>query len=120
MTEVSTPFLPRSHYWQLLQVVWKFCLQVTTVEKGSESDFFSKDLRLLPETSAPKEHLKLVFGSGNSDPTKARPPKVWTPAINRKSSLSETSIIMKIPLLGVSVLPAFGPKIANFLGGGLW
>ena len=48
------------------------------MEKGSESDFFSKDLRLLPETSAPKEHLKLVFGSGNSDPAKIRPLKVWT------------------------------------------
>ena len=47
------------------------------MEKGSESDFFSKDLRLLPETSAPKEHLKLVFGSGNSDPAKIRPLKVW-------------------------------------------
>ena len=40
--------------------------------------FFFKDLSLLPETRAPKEHFKLVFGSGNSDPAKIRPLKVWT------------------------------------------
>ena len=33
------------------------------------------------------EHLKLVFGSGNSDLAKIRPLKNWTPAINWKSSL---------------------------------
>ena len=40
--------------------------------------FFFENLSLLPETSAPKEHFKLVFGSGNSDLAKIRPLKVWT------------------------------------------
>ena len=39
--------------------------------------FCSKDLRLVPETRAPKEHFKLVFGSGTSSPAKIRPLKVW-------------------------------------------
>ena len=49
--------------------------------------FFSKDLSLVPETSAPKEHFKLVFGFGTSDSAKIRPLKVGPPAINWKSSL---------------------------------
>ena len=40
--------------------------------------FFFENLSLLPETRAPKEHFKLVFGSGNSDLAKIRPLKVWT------------------------------------------
>ena len=49
--------------------------------------FFLEKLSLVPETSAPKEHFKLVFGSGTSDLAKIRPLKNWTPAINWKSSL---------------------------------
>ena len=41
-------------------------------------NFFFENLRLVPETSAPKEHFKLLFGSGNSDLAKIRPLKVWT------------------------------------------
>ena len=41
-------------------------------------NFFFENLSLLPETRAPKEHFKLVFGSGNSDLAKIRPLKVWT------------------------------------------
>ena len=44
---------------------------------------------MVPETSAPKEHFKLVFGFGTSDPAKIRPLKVGPPAINWKSSLYE-------------------------------
>ena len=40
--------------------------------------FFFENLSLLPETRAPKEHFKLVFGSGNSDLAKIRPLKIWT------------------------------------------
>jgi len=41
-------------------------------------NFFFENLSLLPETRAPKEHFKLVFGSGTSDLAKIRPLKVWT------------------------------------------
>ena len=41
-------------------------------------NFFLENLSLLPETRVPKEHFKLVFGSGNSDLAKIRPLKVWT------------------------------------------
>ena len=58
------------------------------LERG-KSKFFFENMSLLPETSAPKEHLKLVFGSGNSDPAKIRPLKVGPPAIKWKSSLYE-------------------------------
>ena len=51
---------------------------MTTVEKKDLKVIFcSKDLRLVPETRAPKEHFKLVFGSGTSSPAKIRPLKVW-------------------------------------------
>ena len=43
-----------------------------------KSEFFFENPSLLPETRAPKEHFKLVFGSGNSDPAKIRPLKVLT------------------------------------------
>jgi len=56
-------------------------------KRVGKSEFFFENLRLVPETSAPKEHFKLVFGSGNSDLAKIRPLKNWTPAINWKSSL---------------------------------
>ena len=75
------------------------------MEKGSESDFFSKDLRLLPETSAPKEHFKLVFGSGNSDPAKIRPLKNWPPPFPGSHRLLGTSIEAK-------------SEKANFFSGG--
>ena len=39
-------------------------------------NFFFENLSLLPETRAPKEHFKLVFGSGNSDLAKIRPLKI--------------------------------------------
>ena len=39
--------------------------------------FFFENLSLLPETRVPKEHFKLVFGSGNSDLAKIRPLKNW-------------------------------------------
>ena len=52
-------------------------------------NFFFENLSLVPETSAPKEHFKLVFGFGTSDPAKIRPLKVGPPAINWKSSLYE-------------------------------
>jgi len=41
-------------------------------------NFFFENLSLVPETSAAKEHFKLVFGSGTSDLAKIRPLKVWT------------------------------------------
>ena len=44
---------------------------------------------MVPETRAPKEHFKLLFGSGTSSPAKIRPLKVGPPAINWKSSLYE-------------------------------
>ena len=51
--------------------------RVTAVEKRDlKVIFHSKDLRLVPETRAPKEHFKLVFGSGTSSPAKIRPLKV--------------------------------------------
>ena len=34
---------------------------------------------MVPETSAAKEHFKLVFGSGTSDLAKIRPLKNWPP-----------------------------------------
>ena len=46
-------------------------------KRGLEVIFCSKDLRLVPKTRAPKEHFKLVFGSGTSSPAKIRPLKVW-------------------------------------------
>ena len=52
-------------------------------------NFFFENLSLVPETSAAKEHFKLVFGSGTSDLAKIRPLKVGPPAINWKSSLYE-------------------------------
>ena len=56
-------------------------------KRGEKVNFFFENLSLLPETSAPKEHFKLVFGSGNSDLAKIRPLKVGPPAISWKSSL---------------------------------
>ena len=41
-------------------------------------NFFFENLSLVPETRAPKEHFKLVFGSGTSDLAKIRPLKIWT------------------------------------------
>ena len=58
-------------------------------KRGEKVNFFFENLSLLPETRAPKEHFKLVFGSGNSDLAKIRPLKIWPPAINWKSSLYE-------------------------------
>jgi hypothetical protein len=52
-------------------------------------NFFFENLSLVPETRAPKEHFKLLFGSGTSSPAKIRPLKVGPPAINWKSSLYE-------------------------------
>ena len=46
---------------------------------GGKVNFFFENLSLLPETSAPKEHFKLLFGSGNSDLAKIRPLKNLTP-----------------------------------------
>jgi len=40
-------------------------------------NFFFENLSLVPETSAAKEHFKLVFGSGTSDLAKIRPLKIW-------------------------------------------
>ena len=45
--------------------------------EGEKVNFFFENLSLLPETSAAKEHFKLVFGSGNSDLAKIRPLKNW-------------------------------------------
>ena len=42
-------------------------------------NFFFENLSLLPETRVPKEHFKLLFGSGNSDLAKIRPLKNWHP-----------------------------------------
>ena len=58
-------------------------------KRGEKVNFFFENLSLVPETSAPKEHFKLVFGFGTSDPAKIRPLKVGPPAINWKSSLYE-------------------------------
>ena len=44
-------------------------------KRGEKVNFFFENLSLLPETRAPKEHFKLVFGSGNSDLAKIRPLK---------------------------------------------
>ena len=46
-------------------------------KRGEKVIFFFENLSLLPETRAPKEHFKLVFGSGNSDLAKIRPLKNW-------------------------------------------
>ena len=48
---------------------------------GGKVNFFFENLSLVPETRAPKEHFKLLFGSGTSSPAKIRPLKVWAPAI---------------------------------------
>ena len=48
-----------------------------TKEKGGRISILI-DLRLVPETRAPKEHFKPLFGSGTSDPAKIRPLKNWT------------------------------------------
>ena len=40
-------------------------------------NFFFENLSLVPETRVPKEHFKLVFGSGTSDLAKIRPLKNW-------------------------------------------
>ena len=56
---------------------------------GGKVNFFFENLSLVPETREVMEHFKLVFGSGNSDPAKIRPLKIWDPAINWKSSLYE-------------------------------
>ena len=45
---------------------------------GGKVNFFFENLSLVPETSAAKEHFKLVFGSGTSDLAKIRPLKIWT------------------------------------------
>ena len=47
-------------------------------KRGEKVNFFFENLSLVPETSAPKEHFKLVFGSGTSDLAKIRPLKIWT------------------------------------------
>ena len=44
--------------------------------EGEKVNFFFENLSLVPETRAPKEHFKLVFGSGTSDPAKIRPLKI--------------------------------------------
>ena len=54
---------------------------------GGKVNFFFENLSLVPETRAPKEHFKLVFGSGTSDLAKIRPLKNRDPAITWKSSL---------------------------------
>jgi len=54
---------------------------------GRISIFFQVDLRLVPKTSAAKEHFKPLFSSGTSDPAKIRPLKVCPPAITWKSPL---------------------------------
>ena len=46
-------------------------------KRGEKVNFFFENLSLLPETRVPKEHFKLVFGSGNSDLAKIRPLKNW-------------------------------------------
>ena len=45
-------------------------------KRGSNLNFFQVDLRLVPETSAPKEHFEQLFSSGTSDPAKIRPLKI--------------------------------------------
>ena len=47
-------------------------------KRGEKVNFFFENLSLVPETSAAKEHFKLVFGSGTSDLAKIRPLKIWT------------------------------------------
>ena len=59
--------------------------------------FFFENLSLLPETRAPKEHFKLVFGSGNSDPAKIRPLKNWPPPFPGSHRLLGTSILTSPP-----------------------
>ena len=55
-------------------------------------NFFFENLSLVPETSAPKEHFKLVFGSGTSDLAKIRPLKNWPPPFPGSHRLLGTSI----------------------------
>ena len=64
---------------KLLHVESLVCLTATKGKRVPKVIFFFKDLRLVPETSAPKKHFKLVFGSGTSDPAKIRPLKNWPP-----------------------------------------
>ena len=68
---------------------------------------------MVPETSAPKEHFKLVFGFGTSDPAKIRPLKVAPPAINWKSSLYENFHRMELQPRNI----AAGPTIMIHLPG---
>ena len=56
-------------------------------KRGEKVNFFFENLSLVPETRVPKEHFKLVFGSGTSDLAKIRPLKNRDPAITWKSSL---------------------------------
>ena len=80
---------------KLLHVESLVCL--TATNKGKRVPkviFFSKDLSLLPETSAAMEHFKLVFGSGNSSPAKIRPLKNWPPPFPGSHRLLGTSILV--------------------------
>jgi hypothetical protein len=51
----------------------------TEEKKEIEVIFYFENLSLLPEASVPKEHFKLVFGSGNSDLGSLGPLKNWDP-----------------------------------------
>ena len=55
-------------------------------EERGKSDFFFKDLSLLPEARQVMEHFTLVFGSGNSDLAKIQPLKIGTPQISSQVS----------------------------------
>ena len=66
-------------------------------KRGGKVNFFFENLRLVPETSAPnKEHFKLVFGSGTSDPAKIRPLKVGPPPEATKQRT-------RVPVIRISV-----------------
>jgi hypothetical protein len=52
-------------------------LQRLPRKRGEKVNLFFENLSLLPETRVPKEHFKLVFGSGTSELAKIRPLKNW-------------------------------------------
>jgi hypothetical protein len=64
--------------------------------------FFSLNFWFVTSTSAAMEHLKLVFGSGNSDLAKIRPLKIWTSWIS--PWVPPYGIL---PLYGTATLPVF-------------
>ena len=63
---------------------------------GSGSYFFSKDLRLVPETREVMGHLKLLFGSGTSGPAKITAQSLGPPRFPLRFRLMEFCLLLDI------------------------